>query len=372
MSEGSPDPSPEALTSGDADSKEAAAQRGNAAPRRRATPRRSATPSGDGAPDHVAAPAPVPTLGEAPGAIEVTDDLASAGRKAMWPHVERMLAREARLMDPDRPDDLRRYRVAIRRLRVGLRMFGGAYPRRDIRMMRRDLSELADAIGAVRDLDLRIADLTDWAQERGSGEQEAVAPLLAAWVDARGVALAELEAHLSSRRHGRLLVALANLVAGHDDAAAGGDGGRIGEHLASDTWRRYEAIRGYAAAVRWADVETLHRLRISVKRLRDGLDLLGDVVGPARALLTSRLVALQDHLGALNDASVTADAVRVFLERRHGGLAPATRAAITAYLAERERDVARRRRSILRVWRPVAGITFARRLGRLVVLPLPR
>jgi CHAD domain-containing protein len=325
-----------------------------------------------GAPSPTAAAASIPVLAERPEPIEVADTLATAGRKAMWPHVERMLAREAGLLDPERADDLRKYRVATRRLRVGMRVFGAAYPRRTVRTLRDDLNQLADAIGVVRDLDLRIADLNQWAVDQDPAQTEAVAPLLAAWTDARAAAQAELAHHLASRRHGRLLVALADLVTASTPASDDGDGRRIGDRLASDMWRRYETIRRYAPLVRWADVETLHQLRIAAKRLRDGLDLLGDVVGPNRALLTDRLVALQDHLGALNDAAVTADGVRLFLERRNAGLAPAERAAITAYLADRERDVARRRRSISRVWRPVAGITFARRLGRLVVQPLPR
>ena len=127
-------------------------------------------------------------------------------------------------------------------------------------------------------------------------------------------------------------------------------------------------MRGYARVVRWADLETLHEVRIAAKRLRDSLDLLGDILGPERIWLTDRLVALQDHLGTTNDVAVTARAVRTFLEDRHQRLPQAERIEIAAYLADRERTVGRLRRGVGRPWRAVSGISFARRLSRLVVL----
>jgi CHAD domain-containing protein len=312
----------------------------------------------------------LPVLGPRPDPIAAADDVATAGRVAMWPHLERLLARETSLLDPDRPDDLRRYRVATRRLRAALRWFGDAYPDREVRPLRRGLGELADALGSVRDLDLRIADVNAWALERGEGDPASVGPLVTALVEDRARALHALDAHVATRRHGRLLrelVAFVEAPVGHRRTRPRA----IGDRIASRAWSSYEDLRAYAPVVRWADVATLHRIRIAAKRLRDGLDLVGDLVGPARERLTEPLVRLQDHLGALNDAAVAGSAVRDFLERRHASLAPDEQVAITAYLADRERDVARLRRTVLRAWRPVAGIAFARRLGRLVVVPPP-
>src|SRR5262249_41889035 len=113
-------------------------------------------PSVASAPATPEGPAPL-TLGDAPGAILPGDRCADAGRKAMWPHVERLITREALLADPEATDGLKRYRVATRRLRAGLRVFREAYSGRATRGIRRELSKLADAVGVVRDLDVRIA-----------------------------------------------------------------------------------------------------------------------------------------------------------------------------------------------------------------------
>jgi CHAD domain-containing protein len=289
--------------------------------------------------------------------------------------VERLLARESALADVDHPDGLRRYRVAIRRLRAALRLFGEAYTRREVKPLRRDLADLAQAVGTVRDLDLRIADVNRWALERGDPSPLAVEPLVASWAAERTRALAALLDRVDSRRHRRLLHDLVAFVDAPEEADRRSrfEGAHtISDRAGSRIWAAYEEVRAFAEIVRWADVETLHGLRIATKRLRDDLEFLGGILGPDAAPLLERLVALQDHLGAMNDAAVTAAAVRSFLERHHPDLAPVEQAEIARYLADREREVARLRRSSVWPWRRVTAITFARRLARLMVLPAAR
>jgi CHAD domain-containing protein len=133
-------------------------------------------------------------------------------------------------------------------------------------------------------------------------------------------------------------------------------------------WSAYEEVRAFDRVLRSADVETLHQLRIRVKRLRDDLDFLADVLGPERDPLIDRLVALQDHLGALNDAVVTAAAVQDFLDHRSGKASEDQRTVIAAYRAGRELEINRLVKAVGQPWRPVNDIGFARRLGRLVVV----
>lgn len=307
-------------------------------------------------------------LGPPPGPILVSDLLATAGRKAMWVHLDRMLQREPGVQDPDRPDDLRKYRVAIRRLRAALRLFEPAFPNRETRPLRRGLSDLAGVVGTIRDLDNRLADLGRWATERGGGAEAGVAPLADAWSRDRQRAMASLGARLESRRHARLLAALVAFVDIAPPGARRARGERpytVHDRIASLLWTAYEDVRAFAPVLRWADLETIHDLRIAAKRLRDDLDFLADVVPPDRSWLAERLVALQDHLGALNDATVTVAAVRAFLE--HWVASPGEQAHIGAYLTDKERQVAQLRRGIWRPWRPVVGIGFARKLARIVV-----
>ncbi len=118
--------------------------------------------------------------------------------------------------------------------------------------------------------------------------------------------------------------------------------------------------------LRWADVETLHELRITGKWLRYTLEFVREALGPDTAPLIARITALQDHLGLMNDADVSASMARTFLVEHAGDLSTLESAAIGRYLVSREREVVRLRRSIGMPWRGISGVTFRRTLGRVV------
>jgi hypothetical protein len=68
----------------------------------------------------------------------------------------------------------------------------------------------------------------------------------------------------------------------------------------------------------------------------------------------------------LNDADVAARRARAFLLEQGPGLAPDDAQAIGRYAERREREAARLRRTIGRVWSGVDGLGFRRHLGRAV------
>lgn len=308
------------------------------------------------------------TLSTPPGPIDRRDPVRVAAVKAMWPQVERLLAADASLREPEATPDLKRYRVASRRLRAALRAFEDGFSKREVARLRDGLAGIADAAGAVRDLDVRIADLTDWARERGDSTAAAVLPLLEEWTEARAAAARHLLEHVATNRHERLLDDLVGLVEGGGRRGSADSGRPIGLHAGSMAWADYERLLAADATIRWAELPVLHRTRIEAKRLRYLLEFLGDLIGAEREPLVARLVALQDHLGALNDAALTAAAIRTFLGNPPQPLAGPDRRSIEAYLRDRDRTVARLRRSVGRPWRGVLGITFARRLARAAVL----
>jgi CHAD domain-containing protein len=312
-------------------------------------------------------------LGGPPLAIAATDTFAAAGRKAMWLHVDRMLDREPELRDAAYVDSLRKYRVAMRRLRAALRLFREAYPARELKPLREGLRGLASEVGAVRDLDVLIADLDGWAVEAGGGAAAGLAPVRGHWAASREAGAAGLERRLDAKRHRHLVERLAEFVTRQDDAGgareARGDAARtVRDHVASSAWLAYERLRALAPGVDDAELETLHGVRIEAKRLRYTLEFLGPVMGPQREWLVERLVALQDHLGRLNDAAVNAAAIRAYLADHLQALSSAERAEIEAYLAAKEQDVTSLRAGVGPVWRAVIDASFAGRLGRAVIV----
>ena len=315
----------------------------------------------------------LPSLGRAPGAILPSDSFAAAGRKAMWIQVDRMLQREEAVRDPKQADALKRYRVATRRLRAALRVFREAYPRRETKPICAGLSDLADALGSVRDLDVRLDEVDKLVRDREAGAEDAIRPLRKSLAAQRHAAAAALGRKLDSRAHRRLIGELVDFVTTLEPKVAphaGAPDRATRDRAGSSVGTAYEQVRAYAAIVRWADLPTLHGLRIEAKRLRYTVEFLGNLLGPEKDLLVERLVALQDHLGALNDATLAVAAVRSFLGEHHASLAE-ERATTISYLGDRERELGRLRRGVGRAWRPVVGITFARRVGRAVVSPPP-
>jgi CHAD domain-containing protein len=125
-------------------------------------------------------------------------------------------------------------------------------------------------------------------------------------------------------------------------------------------------VRGYEPILRWADVPTLHELRIAGKWLRYSLEFVQEPLGDDAAPLIAKVTALQDHLGLMNDASVAGSMARTFLVEHAAQLSAAETAAIGRYLVDREREVTRLRRTIGATWRRVAGLGYRRALGRVV------
>jgi CHAD domain-containing protein len=141
---------------------------------------------------------------------------------------------------------------------------------------------------------------------------------------------------------------------------------RVRDTAGSQILTAYEGVRAYEPVLRWADVETLHELRIAGKWLRYTLEFSREALPAEASMLIARVTALQDHLGELNDANITAGMARSFLVENAGGLSSLESAAIGRYLVSREREVAKLRRTVGGPWRGVSGVSFRRALGRTI------
>jgi CHAD domain-containing protein len=307
-------------------------------------------------------------VGKTPG-VTADDHVAEAGRKVMRFHLARMIAREAGVRSGQDLEDVHGMRVATRRQRAAWRVFGAAFRPGRTKRYRTGLRDVAGRLGAVRDLDVLLEAADAYRADLPVTEQRALEPLLTDWRtnrdDARVLLLRELESDGYQRwlddyrdfvRTEGALVLPVGPTQPH----------RIRDTTASRLWTAYGQVRGYEAVLRWADVETLHELRIAGKWLRYTLEFVREALGDDSAPLIAKVTALQDHLGLLNDADVAASMARTFLVEHAGDLSGIESGAIGRYLVSREREVARLRRSVGPAWRGVAGISFRRALGRVV------
>ena len=307
-------------------------------------------------------------VGPTPGVV-ADDHVAEAGRKVMRFHLARMLDREAGTRLGLDPEDVHKMRVATRRQRAAWRVFGSSFRPRRTKRYRDGLREVAARLGAVRDLDVQLENADAYRADLPTTEQRALEPLLASWRARREEARILLLRELDSDGYRRFLDDYRVFVQteGSQVVPVGStEPHRVRDTAASRIWTAYEGVRAYEPVLRWADVETLHELRIAGKWLRYTLEFVREALTPESAVLIERVTALQDHLGLMNDAHITAGMARTFLVDHAAELSPLESAAIGRYLVDREREVARLRRSVGAPWRGVAGLRFRRGLGRVV------
>jgi CHAD domain-containing protein len=307
-------------------------------------------------------------VGKTPG-VTADDHIAEAGRKVMRFHLARMIDYEAGTRSGLLSEDLHKMRVATRRQRAAWRIFGEAFRAKRTRRYRDGLRETAARLGAVRDLDVQLEGADAYRHDLPVSEQRGLEPLLASWRAHRDDARVLLLRELDSDRYRRWVDDYRDFV--RTEGALVLPVGPVQPHRVRDTapsriWAAYEGVRGYEAVLRWADVETLHDLRIAAKWLRYALEFVREALGEESGPLIARVTALQDHLGLMNDADVSASMARTFLVEHAGDLSALEGAAIGRYLVDREREVARLRRTIGPAWRGLTGLRFRRSLGRVV------
>ena len=276
------------------------------------------------------------------------DPLALAGRKVLARQsIQLHRNLHGTLMGQD-PEFLHDFRVATRRARAALRLFGDVLGQRRADELRRELGWIADLLGEVRDLDVLEAKLPrqlDRAEVTPESRRR-----LAEWLDRRRrLAEGELADGLGSNRFERLLSRLDRLAGAPPparlDATAAMTVARAGPKLIQQAWRR--AAKAGRRARRDPKDEALHRLRIRLKRVRYTVEFLSHgLPGDWRHYL-KRLKQLQDLLGDLQDAVVASNLLRDFLTwgtwghkgiKRHEPLptVPVVAPGVAAYLTARQ------------------------------------
>ena len=324
--------------------------------------------AGEVSPATPAPPEPRLIVGKTPG-VSADDALAEAGRRVIRFHFARMLAREPGTREGSDPEELHGMRVATRRMRAAWRVFGDGFRPDRTKRLRGRLRVVASRLGAVRDLDVLLEAIEAYRAELHAAEAAAIEPLVASWRslrdDARRLLVRELDSGGYARWVEESIVFLRTAGSGALSPLPT-EPHRVRDTAPSRIWAAYERVRAYAPVLRWADLATLHELRIEAKRLRYTVEFVREPLGSEVGPLVERIVGLQDHLGALHDAEVGAAMARTFLVERGSALSAAETAAIGRFVVAREREVGRLRRSVGGPWRGITGVTFRRRLGRLV------
>jgi CHAD domain-containing protein len=240
------------------------------------------------------------------------------------------------------PEDVHGVRVAVRRSRAVLRAARPMLDRAWSEPLRDELKWLGGSLGRRRDADVLVGRLRQQIEKLDQPERSAAGALVELLAEERETAQAIALDALKSDRYYHLLDAL--------EAAARGPRVRRGEVSLDRLARReFERLRKVAEQLGPdASDAALHRARILGKRARYTAELAEPEVGKPARRFVACAKALQDVLGAHQDAIVAEARLRGLLAD-----VPSSGAAFAAgRLVERERARRREARAELpKAWR---------------------
>ena len=323
----------------------------------------------------------IPTAPElGPTAVDRHATVGDVAFAVLRRHFSSMLAHEAGTRLGEDAEELHDMRVATRRMRAALSLFSDALPAR-ARHVRAELGWLAEALGAVRDLDVQLEQLHHWRDTVAADDQGALDELARVLVMERADARRRLLVCLDSVRYERLVGGLTTMLrqgpSRRSVAARTPAAGAVPD-LVLELHRK--AVKAARRARRSGDPSDYHRTRIRGKRLRYALEFVSDVYDGQPAKYVRRVVKLQDVLGAMQDARVAEGRLHD-LAREGPRLASAT-VFVMGGMAERYRHQSERMaRKVPRLlhnlqgseWKRLTAVMDRRRLelGALYRWPAP-
>ncbi len=226
------------------------------------------------------------------------------------------------------PEGVHQLRVATRRLRSALSLLRAQLPAELGRELRDELRGLASALGPARDLDVFLAETLEPILALQPAEAH-LKRLRDAALEARADAYDRVREAVTSPRTTRLLLRLGRTLSSRAwrDQPLSPESARLFSparaHAAELLGRHHrKALRG-GRDLTHRPVEDLHRLRITLKKLR----YLGEFFAglyprkPARRVLR-RAARLQDALGHLNDSANAEALLSLVLSRLGSELGP--------------------------------------------------
>lgn len=273
------------------------------------------------------------TLKEYAVTVNAQDTMPEAGRKILAGEFLKMLKLEAGSRTGEDIEDVHKMRVAIRRTRSALRLLRPYYKSKISDAFSADLRRIMIALGGVRDLDVLIHDLSQFQTSLSSEGHATIRTVIEALDQRRVAARKDLNKVLDSKSYRRFQKEYTQFVTtsgagvrSHDDQAV--TPYQVRHVLPLLIYKHLADVRAYETVLENADAATLHALRIEFKRLRYTISLFADVLGDEIDDFVKELVAIQDHLGRINDISVAQERLHSLMN----DLKDDQRAVLQAYL----------------------------------------
>jgi CHAD domain-containing protein len=293
--------------------------------------------------------------------ISPTDAVGEVALAVLRRHFSAMLRKEPGTRLGDDIEELHDMRVASRRLRAAIALFADSLPVASGEL-RDELGWIGRTIGAVRDLDVQIAQLDSWIDVLPEPDREPLARLRALLVDERVEARTEMLQALDSARYARFVRRFGTMLRSRTGTRTPAARAAVPELVG----RRYRALRKAARRLDGgAEPADYHRTRIAGKRFRYALEFVADVYPGATARVVRRTVALQDLLGAYQDGQVATERLRRLAAERGAELGPSTVFAMGEIAERYRREMEEVRRRVRPTLSRLGGKTWKRLRNRM-------
>jgi CHAD domain-containing protein len=270
--------------------------------------------------------------------IQPTMPMAEACRQLWRQQFMQILLAEAGVCRNDADEYIHKMRVALRRARVAMRLFGAYFHPKTMRRFNRMMKRTATLLGGVRDLDIARKKLKKFRQNRQDPPE--LIGLDAHWKAMRKQARYALLSWLDSKKYTDFIAEFG------DFCQTPGKGAKefsfepgerptpyqVRHVMPSVLLERFEHVRCFETLL---EVDQpmpepiLHLLRIECKYMRYSLEFAAHLLGQTGEELIELLRQLQEDLGELNDAAVShtmlkalptsldSDPARSYMETQH-------------------------------------------------------
>ena len=331
---------------------------------------------------------PATSLPRRPG-VQPGDAMSEAGRKVLRFHLRRMLLNEPGTRRGNEIEALHDMRVATRRMRAAFRIFEEYFEAGALAPFLKTLRRTGRALGEVRDLDVFRDKVRAYLETVPEAQTGGLDGFLVELQARREAARMRLLAHLDGAEYLSFVSGFSEFVEtpGMGSQPCGLRNGvpvpcRVRQVAPVVVVRRLAAVRAYEEWVAAPDVplQRLHALRIAAKQLRYALEFFSEVLGPESKDAIKRTVALQDHLGLLQDGVIATGILRDFLAWGTwgcglGGKKPRRQArpviapGVAIYLAARQSEMQQLLAGFPAVWGSIPKPEFVRGvLGAVAIL----
>lgn len=283
--------------------------------------------------------------------LSADDPMAEAGRVILLRDFITMLEHEAGAQTGEDIEDVHEMRVSTRRMRSALRLLEPYYTGKTAARFRRDLGEIADVLGDIRDRDV-LLDHMNAVMPGFAEDVQAELPRVMQFIEGeREAERDDLHEMIGKRRYARFVERFFAFV-----TTPGAQAVAFREHavtpflvrhvLPTVIYEHLGAVRAYDAVIPTADAPTLHQLRIEFKRLRYSITIFEEVLGNGIKTYLKDLKGMQDYLGRMQDIATA----HTLLEPMRSRLDEAQLAALDAYFVQIDGELAGLRTEVPALW----------------------